>query len=116
MIETAAAALGILGIGMASYALGQWRSSGSEGCNGHHWEEPDAVTEVLGSKAFQHVEFLEADVGLGTVELKVQATKECEDCGKNKCTTITVGEIDWEEFGYYEHVEERTPKGVSFDR
>lgn len=91
-----------------AYAIGKRRSGNEDddsdsGCNGHHWRDPEpAVTDA--DMRYQHqldvaqYKHLSTNIRRKGVKLRVDATKECEDCGMTTDTTITVGEVSFEDF------------------
>jgi hypothetical protein len=110
MIETAIGVVGSVVLATASYAVGQRMSNSNDGCNGHHWGDPKpldgkGISSVARGRAGYtgkkehgmskgyHTRFV-----AGSVYLKQDAVKRCEDCGEYESDTILVGSVPIKEF------------------
>lgn len=93
----------------AAYGVARWRaSSDDEGCNGHHWNDMEPVTEVslrdrhnagYGDSIVRGTDRGRRTVIIGDeVYLKRKAVKRCDDCGACDSDVIYVGSVPIEEF------------------
>jgi len=102
MIEMLAVAGGTLVAGL-SYLYGKMRAEHpQEGCNGHHWGEPNPAVDKEelrdGRSALGSTAYMSATTRNQGVVLSCQAIKTCKDCGDREETTVTLGKVSYDQF------------------